>query len=196
MKYFVPILFLFTFALPVLAQADPPAVAPPPPPPPESSIRRVVGKAKVYFFTPPDRTFVTVSTFLLRDAAALYLRRDAISLSMGFWVMGKKATEPKILDLALTTYTFNVRSLKYHDNHKLTIRVDGKQVISSDTVEEFSDFDEGVAFEGFELKGIKYEDFLKIIKGKLIMFQLGETEMFLSQDAIQALNDLNNTIER
>jgi hypothetical protein len=124
------------------------------------------------------------------------MQRDAIILLMEYRVTGRKATVPKTLDLVLSTYTFARRGLRYQDDHRLKIIVDGKQVISSDTSAEPSGYDSGVALEAFRLNGIRYKDFLKIIRGKVITVQLGKTELVLNEVAIQTLKDLNNTIER
>jgi hypothetical protein len=164
-------------------------------PPAAAQPERIIGKAEVYYFENKNQTKASVYLYILGQVADIYQKKDVLTLEVGYEIAGKKAVEPKDVYLILTSYSGE--GLKYKENHKLTIYIDDKLLLSEDTIELFSRYyPQKISSESFKLPKIKYTEFLKWIEGKKVTLQFGEAKIDLNTEVITALQDLKKTIEK
>ncbi len=116
--------------------------------------------------------------------ALIRVNKDVLTMSIGYYAPRKII--PMSVRLNLTSYS-SIPS-KYKENHKLTIYLDDKPLLS----EEAEAGSSIVIAEKFSLE-IKWADFLKFTEAKKITIQLGETKIKLKPEDIEALNELNKT---
>lgn len=114
------------------------------------------------------------------------MRVNTDVLDMGVFYYAPKRIIPTSVHLKLRS--FSTIPSKYKTNHKLTIYLDDKPLLSADAEVGNSI----VIAEQFYLE-IKYTDFLKLTEAKKITVQFGETKIKLKPADIEALNDLNLT---
>jgi hypothetical protein len=84
--------------------------------------------------------------------------------------------------------SFSTKPRKYETNHKLTITVDDKLILSDDLEMRSS-----IVIAEIFTYSMKFTDFLKFTEAKQITFQFGETTIKLKAEDIKALNELNKT---
>jgi hypothetical protein len=200
------IILVFTFATAAIgcAQTPPPsAPAPsssskdsePPPPPPPAKPVRIVGKAEVYHFSKINQTRATVHFYVVGKFHDMYEKKDVLEMEAAYEVVGDKAIKPESVYFILSSSSSN--GLKYKDDHKLTIYLDGAEFRSAETREWFSHNDPGrISSETYVAPRLRYADFLRLLDAKKVEMKFGQTRFTLSRDHVEALRDLSRTVEQ
>lgn len=110
--------------------------------------------------------------------------KDVLRMSVGYTWSGDHV--PDYFDFSFVSYSEN--PFKYEDNHKLSIYIDDKSVLSENT--ENRGFYQTV--KNFSIE-IKYSDYIKFLEAKKVAIQLGDTEIILKPDQIELLKELFKT---
>ncbi|MDT5062238.1 MAG: hypothetical protein QOH63_2697 [Acidobacteriota bacterium] len=195
--------FTLTGAMLGCAQTSPPPPAPsatsnskdasPPPPPAPAKPVRKVGKAEVYYFPKQNETEGKVYFEVIGKFQDMYEGKDVLQMEVDYKVTGNKATKPESVIIIVSSYSSN--GLKYKDNHRISIYVDDVKFRSGDTREWFSAPGK-ISSETYVTPRLSYDDFLKLIGAKKVEMEFGQTRFTLSQENLEALRDLNRTIEQ
>jgi len=121
-------------------------------------------------------------------------KKEVIEMSLEYAVRGHKAVRPSSVYLSLTSYSAHPDN--YASGHKITIYVDGKEILSADGVDRYAgkDFLRSSS-ESYAIPRIAYSDFEKMSKAKKIAVAIGSTKIELSDDAVKGVSDLMKTIE-
>jgi hypothetical protein len=116
--------------------------------------------------------------------ATIRVSKDVLRMSV--WYHAPGSIIPLTIGLNLTS--FSPTPSKYKDNHRLTIYLDDKLLLSENLEVMIS----GGIYERLLLQ-MKYTDFLKFTEAKKVTVQLGKTKIKLKPKDIEALNELNKT---
>lgn len=163
------------------------------PPAPAKPIR-TVGEAKVYYFENKNLTVANVYLYIQGVVHDIYEKKDVLVMQVGYKVAGRKATQPKTIEFSFNSYCPEMP--KFKDNHKLTIYLNDKILFSGETTPRYLYYPpDRVSNESYNLLDFSYRDYQKMIKAQKITIQLGNTKIELKPETIQALRDLNQTIE-
>jgi hypothetical protein len=187
-KQILLLLVLLAFGATAYGQDDPPPAAAP--------VRRV-GKAKVYFFPKRNESSGDLYLNLKGDTAGLYKEgKHIVALYLHYSVPGPKAVEPRSLTLTISEDSWG--NSKYLHAHHLTLTADGKQVLDVDLQVDMimSSHGTGGLYVSMKLNELSYADFHKIAMARSVTMKLGKTKIDFSPEMIQALKDLDNTIDR
>ena len=153
---------------------------------------RIIANGKGGYWNKDNTISAGISFYLLGKPgdvvhtpnAGIRINKDSLTMKIGYYAPGKIMPTSVQLDLK----SFSTTPSKYKENHKLTIYLDGKPLLSKDA----SAISSIVIAEIFSLE-IEYADFLKFTEAKQITIQLGETKIKLKSEDIEALNELNKT---
>jgi hypothetical protein len=163
-----------------------------PPPLPAAPVRKV-GKAEVFYFKNSDTSRVNVGVTLLGSPDTIR-RDDNFSIRASFSVSGAKLTRPKAVGLTLYSYT-NGSAYRYKNNNQVTIFLDNRPLVSGRAHESFLNIDPRGSVTEYYFVSVSYDDFLKVIKSKVVALKFGSTRFELKQEQLDALADLDRAIE-
>ena len=167
----------------------------PPPPPPIRAPSKEVGKAKVYYLEKLDQTRVQTFSYILGTVQDIYeKKKEVVGMSLEYVVKGRKAIRPAFIYLSLTSYS--PHPTKYSENHKITIYVDGKELVSESGLDRYVDLPFlRSSSESYAIPRISYSDFEKMAGSERVSIKIGATKIDLKQDDLQALKDLRSIME-
>ena len=159
---------------------------------------KTVGAAEVYYFKEKNKTRAQVRIYLVGKAEDIGTKKDTLSVDFIIEVDGQKLTRPKFANLAFTAYS--AEKSKYQSNHDMMIYTDaagerssknfGTQLLKS------MQHPAGGIMEVYLSPPIEYERILKILNAMVSGITLGNTRAALKKEDVQALKDLNSTIEK
>lgn len=153
---------------------------------------RIVGQARVTYFPGEN---VTRGSVAFSIWGKLGEEKDRIEMVVGYKVGGNDENEPE--SVFITLNTFSKEGLKYHQDHKLTIYLDDKLLLSEDTSVLSSAYrPEKLSYEAFHIPTIKYKNFRRMCEAKNITILFGQTKINLQPEALQHLRDLDKTVEK
>lgn len=118
---------------------------------------------------------------------------DVVRGTMGFASKGNQLTQPESVWLQIDTTSLN--RAKHPDGETLTILTDGKVVLSRPM--KLTDVSTSSwTMKHFDFGYIPYTDFLKIVQGEKVIFQIGEQKAELRPKELQSIRDLHNLIQK
>ena len=152
---------------------------------------RMIGKVSFGYAKKPVFTSVGIGFYLLGKPGdvipsvnTMRVENDVIIMSIGYFAERNIVPYSATIELR----TFSTKPLKHRENHKLTIFIDDKTLLSENLDETGSLMNaENFAFT------MKYSDFLSFTAVSKVVIQIGETKIELKPDAIEALNEMNKT---
>lgn len=164
-------------------------------PPPVLAPSKEIGKAKVFYIERTNQTRAQAFSYIQGTVMDIYeKKKEVIAMTLEFVVKGRKVTKPEFLSLSLTSYS--ARPVKYASNHKITIIVDGIELLSETGVDRYvnTPFLRSSS-ESYGIARLPYKDFETMAKSKRIAIQIGETKIDLKDEDVQALKDLKTLID-
>ncbi|HEX8495106.1 MAG TPA: hypothetical protein VF658_19860 [Pyrinomonadaceae bacterium] len=156
---------------------------------------RRVGKAHVVYYPMRNWTEALVYWILKMELYPGSGRvKESLNMTVGYEVAGDKPSEPESVYLKIDAHSATGEK-RYRDNHRISIYVDDMLFLSNDPeVLPLYRFPENN--DSYIIKQIPYKDFRRLLTAKKLTIQLGQTKAELEPRAIEALNDLDRTIER
>ena len=164
------------------------------PPAPAKPVR-TVGEAKVYYFENQNLTIAQVYLYIQGEVLDIYKKKDVLVMQVGYKVTGQKATAPKFLDFDFISYSADMP--KYKGDHKVSMYLNDLLLFSGETTPRYLYYPPGkVSSEMYSSSDFTYTNYQQLIKAQKVTMQIGKTKIDLMPGTIQALRDLNQTIER
>jgi hypothetical protein len=159
---------------------------------------RTVGAAEVYYFKEKNKSRAQVRIYLIGKAEDIGTKKDTLSVDVIFEVDGQKLTKPKFANLAFTAYS--PEKSKYQSSHDMELYSDtpGNQSRSSYGTKllKSMQYPGGGIMEVYLSPPIEYDKILKIITASVSGISLGKERTALKKGDIQAIKDLNSTVEK
>lgn len=158
---------------------------------------RVVGAAEVYYFRDRNKTRSQVRIDLLGSPEDAKVNRDTVSMEVIFEVEGQKVTKPRVAKIALIVHS--AAKSKYTKDHNLHIYTDGMEGMSgsewrTQLIASHS-LSGGGLEEIFLSPPLEYRRIVTMANAREVIVSLGESRFILKKSQLQALKDLNQTIE-
>jgi len=157
-----------------------------------------VGAAEVYYFKDKNKSRAQVRIYLQGRPEDTTAKKDAISMDVIFEVPGLKLTKPKYATLAFSVYS--AEKSKYSKNHNMHIYTDGMEGMNGAewrtrllTTEQLST---GGTLEIFLSPPLEYERIERMANAGEVIVTIGDSRFALKKQDLQAIKDLNQTIEK
>jgi hypothetical protein len=159
---------------------------------------RTVGAAEVYYLKDKNRSRAQVIIYLSGDPNDTSGTRDAMRMDVIFELEGLTVVKPGSVFIALSSYS--PAGPKYQKERDLTIHTRDMKGFTTTTFRtrmlSSSRRASGGAVEVFVSSAIPYSRFLEILSALDTTVLIGENQFELTKEDVQALKDLNRTIEK
>lgn len=164
-------------------------------PPPDAPLQpikiatptRIVGNAKVYYIEIVNQTMVETALQVIGSQS------NGLTMKLSFHVQGKKVVTPNLISLEFISIS---NEMKYTDDRNLTMWLDDVGISFGElvlTTSQQASADLGVQYM---LQSIPYDKFLRLLDAKEVKVRLGPTEFKLKSKHLEALRDLQRSIEQ
>src|SRR5262249_32666238 len=107
---------------------------------------------------------------------------------------GSKVTRPQTVNFTLHSYTLGA-DYRYKNDNQVTILADDIAAISVTTRPWYMNIDPRGGVAEYYIFSVPYEKLLEVVKANKVGLIIGKTKFDLRSDHIEALKDLNRTIE-
>jgi hypothetical protein len=159
---------------------------------------RTVGAAEVYYLKDKNRSRAQVIIYLSGDPNDTSGTRDTMRMDVIFELEGPKVVRPGNVFIALSSYSS--AGPKYQKERDLTIHTTDMKGFTTTTFRtrmlSSSRRASGGVLEVFVSSPIPYTRFLEMLSALDTTVFVGETQFKLTKEDVQALKDLNRTIEK
>jgi len=177
----------------------------------DTQLVKVVGKAEIYYTKKKNLTRASSFAYLLGNEH----EKESLSVFLHYVSTGTKAVQPTEIRIS---FTFLSGEPKYKGNHGITLFVDGEKFlfdplfytvwtpkfVLKNSVINYLEHQLTNKFKLYESEKFSLERytividdklFQRLVNAKAVEFQLGDTKVPATPDALRAIHDLDKTIE-